>query len=31
MQPRDQFLRIAELKALRQDFAIGHLAEAEQS
>ena len=29
--PRHQFLRIAQLEAVRQDFRIGHLAEAGQA
>ena len=31
MLPCDQFLRIAQLEAVRQDFRIGHLAEAGQT
>jgi hypothetical protein len=31
MSPGDQFLRIAELEALQQDFGIGHLAKARQA
>jgi hypothetical protein len=31
MLPCDQFLRIAQLEAVRQDFRIGHLAEARQA
>jgi len=31
MLPCDQLLRIAQLEAVRQDFRIGHLAEAGQA